>query len=288
MVECIRSIVKLTKDIDYEVIVADNNSDPEFKEIIISGADLDGRNNFHFLPLPGNMGFGRANNEGLKIATGRNILFLNPDTILLNNAVKILSDFLDEHKEAGACGGNLFDSSLKPTYSFWHTFPGVWENLDGLLKYQPTKVLFKGNATHNFTQKSTKVAFIIGADLMVKKTVLDQTGAFDADYFMFMEEADLCKRIRKQGYSIYNVPEAHIQHLESGSFEKNEIPPDHRINLVEKSRRIYMKKNHGRLYHALSDLTYYLFLDSRILLLKDDKKREYFKKRKQFYKEKSS
>ena len=95
--DCIKSVINFTEGISYEVIVVDNNSEQDFKNEIIREVPDASKDNFHFIPLSENIGFGRANNEGLKIAGGRNIFFLNPDTILLNNAIKILSEMPEGH-----------------------------------------------------------------------------------------------------------------------------------------------------------------------------------------------
>ena len=108
ILDCLESLRAKTKGITYEVIVVDNNSGDDFQERILERFP-----EVQCLPLPENVGFGRANNEGLKIAKGRNIFFLNPDTLLLNNAIKILSDYLDGHPQVGACGGNLYDAEMK-------------------------------------------------------------------------------------------------------------------------------------------------------------------------------
>ena len=104
LVQAIDSILDKTEDIVYEIIVVDNHSQDDSERVVHERYG----NRVTYLPLAENVGFGRANNEGLRIARGRNILFLNPDTILVNNAVRILSDYLDSHPDTGAVGGNLY------------------------------------------------------------------------------------------------------------------------------------------------------------------------------------
>ena len=103
LVQAIDSILDKTEDIVYEIIVVDNHSQDDSERVVHERYG----NQVTYLPLAENVGFGRANNEGLRIVRGRNILFLNPDTILVNNAVRILSDYLDSHPDTGAVGGNL-------------------------------------------------------------------------------------------------------------------------------------------------------------------------------------
>ena len=119
LVNALDSLFEKCNDISYEVIVVDNNSSDNSREICKSRY---GERVF-FLSLLENVGFGRANNEGIKIAKGKNVFLLNPDTILLNNAVKILSEFLDNHINVAICGGNLYTKELEPIHSYLMYLP---------------------------------------------------------------------------------------------------------------------------------------------------------------------
>lgn len=278
--DCLNSITAKTQGLEFEVIIVDNNSEPELESIIRNKTGLTNDSRLHFLVLPENIGFGRANNEGLRIARGRNILFLNPDTILLNNAVKILSDFLDSHSEAGACGGNLYGEDMLPAQSFRRLLPGpIWE-LDELLNAKIQEVIFSRNKNFNHLSRPLEVGFITGADLLVKRSVLDITGSFSPDFFMYFEETDLCCRIKKAGYKIYSVPDAKIQHLESKSFEDTSSwESEKKTRWLEESRNIYYRRNLSTLHRRFSLLLYRLFLHSRRLLIKKPIKRQYYKDR---------
>ena len=110
----INSVMEKTKDLNYEIILIDNAStdgsveffEKEYKDKII------------FIKNNENLGFGKANNKGIEIAKGKYVFLLNSDTLLINNAIKILFDFMEKNKNCGVCGGNLFDIDLKPTHSF--------------------------------------------------------------------------------------------------------------------------------------------------------------------------
>lgn len=277
---CVESILEKTTGISYQVIIVDNNSEPDLEEKTGRVIPAQFKGNFNFVALPENIGFGRANNEGLKIAKGRNIFFLNPDTLLINNAIKILSDFLDSHPKAGACGGNLYNEEMRPAMSFKRILPGILWETDELLNNIPLKILYGKNQMHNFTGKAIKTGFITGADLMVKREVLDQTGSFSPDFFMYFEETDLCNRIKKSGREIYSVPEAKIRHLESKSFSATDaFQSEFKTRLMEESRGIYYKRNKGALERIVSDFIYGMFLQSRALLIKDKRKKDYYRLR---------
>lgn len=283
--DCVDSIIDLTKDVDYEVIIVDNNSETEFKERIEERIPSSMHEKFHFIALPENIGFGRANNEGLKKAKGRNILFLNPDTILLDNAVKILSDFLDSHDKAGGCGANLLDWEKRPTYSYRKILPGIFWDFNEIFNNYPQKLLYgKIDHYYNRKEKPVKVGYITGADLMVKSKVLEETGAFRKEYFMYFEETDLCVRIKKAGWELYSVPAAHIIHLEGQSFdEKKKMANDLKTKFLEDSRNIYYLLNHGSFTRTLSNMLYRLFLRSRVMLISEPEKKRYYQKRLEFH-----
>jgi GT2 family glycosyltransferase len=211
------SLYDKTEGVNFEVIVVDNNPTEQFAVDLEYYIDK-----IIYIPLNENVGFGRANNEGLKVAKGRNIFFLNPDTLLLNNAIKILSDYLDSHDKVGVCGGNLYDASMNPTHSYQMTLPSVtWELNLFFGKGMWYKLVYGKNYTHNYTQKPKEVAYITGADMMVKRQVLDSVGGFNPAFFMYYEETELSYRIQKNGYKIMSVPDAKIMHLEGKSIQTN-------------------------------------------------------------------
>lgn len=233
ILDCLRSVYQYTKHISFEIIVVDNNSGDDFeRRIKTEYSDV------RCIALAENIGFGRANNEGIKVAQGRNILFLNPDTVLLNNAVKILSDYLDTHLTVGVCGGNLYDEEMKPTHSYFMLLPSFWWELDILCRRWLRWIVWGKNAQFNYSRKPRKVGYICGADMMVKSSVLEQVGCFSPLFFMYYEETELTYRIKRAGYSIFSIPEARIQHLEGKSLGGKQIS-EFRILCKERGLSIY-------------------------------------------------
>ena len=230
----IDSIIANTSMIEYEIIVVDNGSIDDS----VTTLEKKYKDKIHLIPQKKNTGFAYANNRGLEIAKGKNILFLNPDTLLRNNAIYILSDYLNTHPSVGACGGNLFDNNGNMQFSFWHVFPGIRFEWNDLWANKFLAIKYHGGQHFNKTGKTQSVGYIIGADLMIPKQILNEIGTFDETFFLFYEETELCFRIKKAGYDIISVPQAEIIHLESQSIgSKYE-----RLKYMLPSRRKYYNK----------------------------------------------
>ena len=250
--DCLLSVREQTSGVEYEVIVVDNASGDGSVEMV--------RNEFsevRVLALPENVGFGCANNEGIKVARGRNVFLLNPDTLLVNNAVKILSDFLDTHVEVAICGGNLYGKEMQPIHSYLGHIYSLYTEVDALLGGSLSKWRYGRSVSFNYTGKPLDVGYITGADMMVKRDVLERCGLFDPDFFMYFEETELTYRVRKVGLRVVNVPEARIVHLEGQSFQFKE----RREEMFLTSRKIYYEKIYrARWKRRLADVVFILTL----------------------------
>lgn len=205
-----------------------------------------------------NLGFGRANNLGAKHAKGTYLLLLNPDTILLNNAVKILFDFIDSHPKVGICGGNLFDAAKKPALSYQMFLPSVAGELDDFLRI--STIIYGKNSYFNHTKKPLIVkGYITGADLMIKTSLFNQLNGFDTDFFVYYEETELTFRVKKAGYAVYSVPQAEIIHLEGQTFSGDR---ERKTRMFLESRKKYYQKTHCRFVSWICDR---IFLCSCVL-----------------------
>lgn len=270
VIDCIGSLHEHTRGVRFETIVVDNDSgDDSLTRIAEAFGDR-----VITLPLDENIGFGRANNKGFDIARGRYLLCLNPDTILLNDALAVMVTFMDSHPEAGACGGNLFDADRRPTLSYRRFCPGVKWEINELLNMRPERLRYGRNLWFNHTGHPMTVGYITGADLMLRRDTLTQCGGYDPRFFMYYEDAELCLRIRRRGWKIYSVPEAHIIHLDGGSFGRDKAVSPARVARIEKGRHVYNRVALGFPGRAASDMFYFLTLASRSLLVRDPLKKE--------------
>lgn len=248
--DCIRSVFDKTVGLIYEIIVVDNAT-----EDLSQALESYGDERVRIIQLKENIGFGRANNAGAKIAKGRNLFLLNPDTILINNAVKILSDYLDQNPDVGACGGNLFDEYDNPVHSHRRILPGFFWDLNELSGGRIERWRFgKVNLQYNSSSVPLEVGYITGADLMLRKKEFNELGGFDPAFFMYYEETDLEKRLKyffKK--KVVNVPAARIIHLVGGTLGAKQYNISKR-RFWEVGRRLYMVKHHGTIYNWASNV----------------------------------
>jgi GT2 family glycosyltransferase len=208
---CIESIVQKTIGITYEIIVVDNHSSDDstamikerFPAVLLIGLDA-------------NLGFGRANNIGASKASGEYFFFLNSDTILENNAVKELFDFLENNPNCAICGGNLKDFNDVPIHSFGKYFPNLFSDIY-LLCGKLQKLIQGKNFEYNYTSKPKRIAYITGADMMIRADVFKIEKGFNPNFFMYYEETELTYRIKKSGWAVYSVPKAKIYHKKGAS-----------------------------------------------------------------------
>jgi len=256
----INSILQKVNGIVYEIIVVDNKSPDdsmshireEFKKVT----------NIKYVYLEHNLGFGRANNAGYEIATGRNIFCLNPDTILINNAVKILSDFLDTNSNVGVVGGCLYQKDMKMCTSYRRIFPSLFGDFSMMFYYLPEKLFFRKEWKYN-EGKVMEVSFITGADLMIKRSVIKAVGFYSPAFFMYYEDVELCHRVKREGYDIFHNPLAKIFHLEGKS--TNNIPLKAKINF--EGRKAFFALCYPSWYCLLSQFSFVVLSLSRTLIL---------------------
>lgn len=254
VIDCINSIFQKTKGVSYEVIVVDNASgDGSVKALErMFGSRIT------VIASKQNLGFGKANNLGAQSAVGKYLFLLNPDTILVNNAVRILCDYMGKNSKIGVVGGNLYAPDMSPAPSYCPQFDDLeterkrasWKDIltkkvKGKLfnKGERKRVLFKNE--FNYEGESKKVAYIFGADMMMKKELFDSLGGFDPDFFMYAEEQELSWRITEKNYSIVSVPEAKIIHLEGATVKKQNEFSEQQFRMRMTGTMTYFYKRFG-------------------------------------------
>lgn len=248
--DCIDSIFEKTQGISFEIILVDNDSQDGSQKYFSEDKRI------VFVESGGNIGFGRANNLGVKKATGKYIFFLNTDTLLVNNAIKCFFDYCEEHShdKLGGIGCLLQDKEGNTIHSFAH-FPTLTSKLRDFLVAPIYKKLGKtyqryDTTDDDVTKDSFRVDYVTGADLFVSRELIDKCGAFDKDFFMYFEETEMQHRWTRNGYPSYILKSPKIIHLEGGSVNKDheQFNPRQFIMGIN-SAKVYMRKTHGTIYN---------------------------------------
>jgi len=213
--DCLKSVFQKMKDINFEILVVDNASSDnsldmvskEFPEVkIITNRE--------------NVGFAKANNQAIRKAVGKYILLLNPDTIILDNALKEILKFMEEHPEVGVCGPLILNSDSTMQRQCKRGFPTFWNSFtyySGLWKLFPKSKWWKRNFGGYFLldkldNEICEVDQLSGAAMIFRKIILEKIGLMNEDYIMYWDDTDWCFRIKKAGWKIYYIPLAKIIH----------------------------------------------------------------------------
>ncbi|GGF10257.1 hypothetical protein SAMN05443634_108180 [Chishuiella changwenlii] len=265
VVDCIRSVYEKTKDTKFEIIVVDNLSpNREIEELNLLFPDV------KLVLNNKNAGFGAANNIGAKHALGKYLFLLNSDTILINDAISILTINFEKLPKAGVVGANLYSEDLKAIGSYENTFPGLMSDINLLFNDLIFKLKYRNYLRFNKTLEIKKIGgYIYGADFFIRKDIFEKSGTFDEDFFMYSEETELSKRIKNLGYEFYSIPEAKIIHLEGGSQEGFS---DLKISWLFESKKLYYRKTRTSFYKISQYLLYLSMLRSLFFGLITDNK----------------
>jgi N-acetylglucosaminyl-diphospho-decaprenol L-rhamnosyltransferase len=208
--ECLASIYEHTQSIAFEIIVVDNAS-PEggvdalkkqFPDIVL-------------IKSAENLGFAGANNVGFRKSTGKFVLFLNPDTKLLNPAINIVLRSFESLPNAGIVGCKLLNADLSVQTSSIMKFPGILNQVlqsEVLRLRWPSFPLWDIGPLFSSDPKPAKVEVITGACMMMRREVFEIVGMFSEEYFMYAEDVALCWKLTRAGFSNYYVEEGNVVH----------------------------------------------------------------------------
>jgi N-acetylglucosaminyl-diphospho-decaprenol L-rhamnosyltransferase len=244
LIESVESIYANTKSIQFEIIVVDNCSP--------KGDVGDVKRRFPDVLLiesPVNLGFSGANNLGFRASRGEFVVFLNPDTLLINPAFDLMLAQVRSYPSLGAIGCTLLNGDRSIQTSAIQTFPTI---INQLLDIDVIRNLFPGCPLWNIKplfaggDQPSVVEVISGACLMLRREVFAQVGQFSEEYFMYSEDLDLCYKVAKAGYTNLYVPQGQIIHYGGKSSAQNGAS-----RLQWKSRLIYAAKFHGSGYQVI-------------------------------------
>lgn len=220
--QCLNAVFKALENTNGEVFVVDNDS-------IDSSVDLVKKKfpNVHLIANKDNVGFSKANNQAMRIAKGRYVLLLNPDTVVEEDTFSKCISFMDNHPEAGGLGvrmidgkGNFLPESKRglptPEVAFYKVF--------GISRLFPKSKRFGSYHLGYLDEFETnEIEVLSGAFMLMRKEALDKVGLLDEAFFMYGEDIDLSYRITQGGYKNFYFPETQIIHYKGESTKKSSI-----------------------------------------------------------------
>lgn len=219
-VSCVASIIRQYKtqleNGEFEIIVVDNAStDATTSEIrnktiqLLSGREFEARN-IKVIENKENYGFAKGNNIGTKHASGQYVFFLNSDTQMLDRGLISMIDFFDRHKNIGIIGAKFAnsDGSAQASTGIFYNLPALVLMLlgverFGLLRQNPLRIC--------------QVDWVSGGAMLTRKDLFEKLEGFDENFFMYVEDMELCFRAKKEGFATYFYPQVTIAHKQLGS-----------------------------------------------------------------------
>lgn len=210
--KCLKSIFKAQSKKRIEVMVVDNASVDKSPEMV--------KRDFPQVKLlcnKRNLGFAKGANQGIKISQGEYIFLLNPDTSVRTDKLDKMIDFMDKNKEVGVCGPKMTDTRGNVQYSC-RRFPNYLTSISSsqslLFKLFPGNPLSqKYLLTQKDTHQATEVDWVSGSALLARKDVLDGVGLLDENFFMYVEDVDLCYKVKRDGFKVIYYPLFEVEHL---------------------------------------------------------------------------
>ena len=261
---CIESVISQSENPPAEIIVVDNASSDATPGIVHSFSKE--HDNVTVLQNDANHGFTKANNQGVQRAEGEYIFFLNPDTVLKENALQALTGEISRNRGIGAIAPQLrfTDGTVQ---SSCRRFPGyrwiIFEML-GLTRLFPNSHLFNGWKMGDFDHQSPRmVDQPAGAALMVRRSTLTELGGLDEQFPMFFSDVDLCRRIWDIGKKILFYPDAVVFHEGGTSIRRN------RLKMIVTSHLSFIRylfKHHQRVWEILMNVLVSVLLLTTMIL----------------------
>lgn len=255
--KCLFSIYKYTKK-KFQIIVIDNASkDGSFNMVERDFQDEIELGSLIVLKNSKNLGFAKAVNIGIKKANCSYILLLNPDTVIIDNAIDKMIEFMSKDQSIGILGPKLLynDRTLQPSC---RQFPTLFSQILVLLKlhnlfpqFGPIKRYYMLDFKYDIP---AQVDQVMGACFLVKRELIEKIGLFDEKYWIWFEEVDYCKRAKQADYQIVYIPYAHVLHHKGKSFG-NVSSPLKQIRMNNSLLHYFMK--HHTIIHAFVILLFY-------------------------------
>lgn len=233
-----------------EIIIVDNNSQDTTVSLVrnIKSDQKSRQTSIKLIENTANLGYSKANNLGARLSVNSHLLFINPDTVILDDSISKLLEFYVKQKRAGIIAPALIqdNGSVQPSVRKLPTLKGAIKEYWFGEKNEYSEFVPSGNAP-------VTVEGVYGACLLMSREVFNKLSGFDEKYFLYYEDLDLCKRAREIGLTIYYLPEVKIKHILGAS---SRIGED--LSLGERTlAQFFPLKKSGTFYYAVKGSNIY-------------------------------
>ncbi len=258
---CLRSIQQGGRGLTVQTIVVDNNSSDGSREMVTREFPQ-----VTLLNSGANLGFARANNLALPLVQSPLVLFLNPDTEILADALQRMVQFMHGRPDVGALGCKIRNVSGTIQRLGLQWFPTPWtEFLKFIAVSEQTLSRLPRFFPSHDPEASGEVHKLFGACLLTRRAVLEKVGGFDERFFMYCEDVDFCYRVAAAGWKLFYLSDAEILHLGGGA--SSAAPGTFSVLMTCESFSQFMRKHHGKIGSAAYRLAAFAGAQFRLMAL---------------------
>jgi len=255
--DCLNSLQANPPCLPYEVIITDNNSQDGTLEMLAKDYPA-----VRVIANSENRGYTAPMNQALRAGTGRYLMQLNPDTLILPGLFQALVEFMESHPQAGICTPKVLNRDGTLQMQCRRSAARPWDALTyltGLSRLFPNDPRFGGYLmSYKGEDETHLVEAVSGSCMLIRREVVEQIGYLDEAMFAYQEDTDFCFRARQAGWEIYFLPTARIIHFGGEGGSKVDLPR----SVIEwhRSYYLYYRKNLARDYFFLLNWLFYLLI----------------------------
>lgn len=247
----INSIFEYSYPFSYEILVVDNASTDDS----LSKLQDYFKDKVTFIASKENNGFAAGNNQALRIAKGRYVLLLNSDTIVWENTLEDIYNYMEKHTDVGASGCRVLLENGDLDKACKRSFPNVKNSFFRLFHIPTNSKDDNYNLDDLPDDEIYEIDCLTGAFMFMRAEALNEAGLLDETFFMYGEDIDLCYRIKKAGWKIIYYGESKITHLKGASSKKQK---NKLIYEFYRAMYIYYKKHHAKESSFLVNIVVYI------------------------------
>ncbi|MGB5555987.1 MAG: glycosyltransferase family 2 protein [Flavobacteriaceae bacterium] len=251
-INCVDSVLRHTaSSLDYQIVIVDNASEYEDFEKLKSAVLQLGNPVISLHRSRFNTGFGGGNMHGVQFTNAEYYLFLNNDTLMIDNPIKSCFEFMEQTQDAAVCGPKMCNEHHEKKLGFDY-FTSFAREVFG--KRFVEVVFGKPNRRKDY-DTPIPVDYVNGSFMFFRANDFNAVGGFDTNLFLYFEESDICYRLKKKNRKTYYLSNASYIHFQGQSIKKTKRPMAIKIEL--KTAMFYViRKNYGYLHYQLLRLVF--------------------------------